>query len=281
MQDFAGLPAEYSNYKDSKIVILPIPYDKTSTYIKGADKGPQALLEASTQLETYDIETNSEVYKSGIFTEDPLKSEDTPKKLTEQIKSKVSQLLENNKFVTIIGGEHTVTIGSVQAHKKKYPNLSVLQLDAHADLRDSYKDSKYNHACVMARVKELCPFTQVGIRSMDSKEKESTKHIYYAKDIHDNDDWMDKAISHLSDSVYLTLDLDVLDPSIMPATGTPEPGGLTYYQILKFLKKVSESKNIVGFDIVELCPNENSKPSNFLAAKLLYKILTYINPKDS
>ena len=155
--------------------------------------------------------------------------------------------------------------------------MTVLQLDAHADLRDEYDGSKFNHACVMARIKELCPAVQVGIRSMDISEKESIDpdKTFFAKDIVDTADWIQNVISLLSDNVYVTIDLDVFDPSIVPSTGTPEPGGLGWYEVLSLLKNLSSAKNIVGFDVVELCPNENNKAPDFLAAKLIYKFLSY------
>jgi agmatinase len=170
-----------------------------------------------------------------------------------------------------------VSIGAFQAYARHFDGISILQLDAHADLRDQYNGSKYNHACVMARAKELCPIVQVGIRSMDSSEKElmDESRVFFAKDIHDKTDWIDKAVAMLSDIVYITIDLDVFGLSIMPSTGTPEPGGLQWYNVLALLKAVCDSKNVVGFDVVELCPDDNNKAPDFLAPKLIYKILSY------
>jgi agmatinase len=185
--------------------------------------------------------------------------------------------LDKGKFIIVIGGEHSVSIGSIQAHAEKYDDLTVLQLDAHTDLRDEYHDSKYNHACVMARVKEKCPIVQVGIRSMDASEKDSidSSRTFFAKDIYNNTDWIKQVISKLTDNVYVTIDLDVFDPSIMPSTGTPEPGGLLWYDVLMLLKNISKKKNIVGFDVVELCPESHNRAPDFLAAKLIYKFLSY------
>jgi agmatinase len=275
--NFGYLPEEHSNPDDAGIVIIPVAYDGTSTWLKGADEGPVAIMEASANMELYDIETDSEVYKKGIFTEETIGGEISTKEMIEAVTETVKYYLEKGKFTVVIGGEHSVSIGPIMAHAKQYENLTVLQLDAHSDLREEYNGSKYNHACVMARVKELCPVVQVGIRSMDYSEKKSmdTSKVFFAKDIHDSTDWIKKVVSKLSDNVYITIDLDVLDPSIMPSTGTPEPGGLFWYDVLALLKAVSVKKNIVGFDVVELCPSEENKAPDFLAAKLIYKLLSY------
>jgi len=254
-----------------------VPYDKTSTWIKGADNGPSALIEASGNMELYDIETDSSVCEKGIFTDKPVREDSTPEKMVAAVRKRVSGHLSNGKFVVVLGGEHSVTFGSVQAHADRFKDMSVLQLDAHSDLRDEYEGSKYNHACVMARIKEICPIVQVGIRSMDVSEKENLgkNNVFFAKDIHDNREWMDKAVALLKDNVYVTIDLDVFDPSIMPSTGTPEPGGLGWYDVLALLKKVVASRNVVGFDVVELCPSKHNKAPDFLAAKLVYSLLGY------
>lgn len=277
MIHYGDLPKQYSEFETSKVAIVPVPYDGTSTWIKGADKGPKALLDASANMEIYDIETDSEVYKVGIYTDKPITEDSSPEAMVEAVKARTLSLIDKGKFTVIIGGEHSVSIGTIQAHAQKYQNLTVLQIDAHTDLRDSYEGSKNNHACVMARAKELCPIVQVGIRSMDSGEKVSLDpaRVFWAHKIVNCDDWMDQAINLLTENVYLTIDLDGFDPSILPSTGTPEPGGLLWYPTLKFLRKVIEKRNLVGFDIVELCPNTDDKASDFLAAKLLYKILTY------
>jgi agmatinase len=275
--NFGYLPEDYSDSENAGIVIIPVAYDGTSTWLKGSDKGPEAIIEASTNMELYDIETDSEVYKKGIFTEQIIGGEISTAEMIETVAETARYYLERNKFTVVIGGEHSVSIGSIKAHSERYNNLSVLQLDAHADLREEYNGSKYNHACVMARVKELCPIVQVGIRSMDYSEKKSLNHsgMFFAKDIYNNMDWIKNVISKLSDNVYITIDLDVFDPSIMPSTGTPEPGGLLWYDVQVLLKAVSGKKNIVGFDVVELCPDAKNKAPDFLAAKLIYKLLSY------
>jgi len=275
--NFGDLPKENSELKNSKIVILSVPYDGTSTWGKGADKGPEAILEASANMELYDIETDSEVYKQNIFTAKPVAEESSPGKMVKKVKLAVDELLSKDKFVVTLGGEHSATNGVVQAYKDKYKNLSVLQLDAHSDLRSEYKGSIYSHASVMSRVRKLCPIVQVGIRSMDIIEKPfiDKTRVFFAENIYNKTDWHEQAINKLTDKVYITIDLDVFDPSVLPSTGTPEPGGLGWYQVLEFLKKVISEKDVVGFDVVELCPNKNERSSDFLAAKLIYKLLSY------
>ena len=276
---FGDMCGEFKDFSTSKITILPVPYDKTSTWIKGADKGPLAILEASQELELYDIETDWEVYKLGVHTLPALKVGDlTPEKMTELVQSTVLELLEKEKFTVTIGGEHSVSIGAVMAHNKKFTDFSVLQLDAHADLREEYKGTSHNHACVMARIKKVAPVVQLGVRSMSLEEKESAgvSNIFFAHELKKKAELFDEAIERLNDNVYVTIDLDVFDPAIMPSTGTPQPGGLAWQEVTDFLKKVAQKRRVVGFDVVELCPNEQNKAPDVLAAKLIYKFLSYI-----
>ncbi|MBB1075853.1 agmatinase [Rhodoferax sp. 4810] len=184
--------------------------------------------------------------------------------------------LNEDKFPVLIGGEHSVSIGAIKASFDTFENLTVLQLDAHADLRDKYMGSKYSHACVMARVKEMGPFIQVGIRSMSHQETKmiNRSRLYYANEIADKLAWMDRVLAQLTENVYITIDLDVFDPAIMPSTGTPEPGGLNWYTVMRLLEKVAHHKRLVGFDVVELCPNAHNKAPDFLAAKLIYQLLS-------
>jgi len=274
---YAGIPAKYAKKETAKVVLLPVPFDKTSTWGKGSDKGPEAFLEASENMELYDIETNSEVYKQGVYLSKPLGSNLSVDEMVEEVYNQVKSLLEVNKFVTVIGGEHSVSIGAIRAFNNHYNNLTVLQLDAHTDLRKEYNGSKYNHACAMFEANETTNLVQVGIRSMDKSEAEvmNPDNVFFAHHLSNDDYWMDNVVDALTENVYITLDLDVFDPSILPATGTPEPGGLLWYETLELLRKVFEEKNVVGFDIVELCPNQLSKASDFLAAKLYYKMLSY------
>jgi agmatinase len=276
--NFGFLPEEFIDQEKAKVVIIPVAYDGTSTWGKGADKGPEAIIEASANMELYDIETDSEVYRHGIFTENLIGGEISTVQMIDAVSDNVEYYLDKGKFTVILGGEHSISIGPIKVHAKKFKNLSVLQLDAHTDLRQEYNGSKFNHACVMARAKEICPIVQVGIRSMDVGEKESLDkgRTFFAEDIYNNTDWIKKVVSLVSDNVYITIDLDVFDPSIMPSTGTPEPGGLLWYDVLTLLKEVSKKKNIVGFDVVELCPDSRNKAPDFMAAKLIYKLLSYI-----
>ena len=276
---FTGLGEKFTGFGSSKIAILPVPYDRTSTWIKGAAKGPFAVLEASPHLEWYDIETDSEVYKRGIHTCPPVEAEQLPpEEMVREVERAAAGLIDADKFVVTLGGEHSVSIGAVKAHNDAFKDLCVLQLDAHMDLRDEYEGSRYNHACVMARVREICPAVQVGIRSMDASEKAkiNKRDVFFARDIVGSNDWTKKVVDRLSENVYVTIDLDVLDPSEMPSTGTPVPGGLNWYQVTGLLKAVAEKRRVAGFDVVELCPNEHNKAPDFLAAKLIYKFLSYI-----
>ncbi len=282
MKQFGGLSKkEHFSYQESEIVILPVPYDGTSSWIKGSSKGPAAIIEASEYLELYDIETKISVYRKGIHTLPYLKVKNSEK--PESVISKIQSETEKHKdkFMVILGGEHSITTGVVKALKKNHQKFSVLQLDAHTDLRESYKGSPYSHASVMARVKEICPIVQVGIRSTAEEEIDLVdwNRVFLAKDIYDNDLWIKSALNKLEEKVYITIDVDVFETSIMPSTGTPEPGGLGWYRVLDFLKKVAESKEIISFDVVELCPNDQNKSPDFLSAKLVYKLLSYIFKK--
>jgi agmatinase len=275
--NFGGNEVVY-DYSGSGIIIIPVPYDKTSTWMKGSDKGPEAILEASVNLEFYDVETDTEVHMKGIHTIDPVVENESPESLVDAVNKIAGSLLEDNKFPVFIGGNHSVSIGSVKAFAGRFNNFSVLQLDAHSDLRNEYEGSALNHACAMARVREFAPVVQVGIRSMSAEEKAVAdfSRIFFAHDLYHDKTLYSSAIDKLTENVYVTIDLDVFDPSIMPSTGTPEPGGPEYYEIMHFLKDVSRKRNIVGFDVVELCPSPVNKAPDFVAAKILYQLLSYI-----
>lgn len=277
MENFAGLTSPYSDYEFAKVVVLPVPYDATSTWVKGSEKGPEALLDASVALEWYDIETETEGYKNGIHTAEPVLVDETPEALCDEVQSRVSAMLNDGKFPFTIGGNHTVSIGAIRAMADKYDDLTILQLDAHSDLRPYYEGSELNHACVMNQAQRLCPITQVGIRSMCVEELPyaNKQRIFFAHKLMFDSNWQEKALSTLSKNVYITIDLDVFDPSILPSTGTPEPGGMQYYQVLHFLRSVIANHNVVGIDIVELCPNASERASDFLAARLAYQLMTY------
>jgi agmatinase len=275
---FGGKDCNWTDYQSAKIVILPIPYDYTATWQKGADQGAEAIIEASAHVELYDIETDSEVHLHGIHTFELPHLPRSPEKLTQIVRERFSSFADDDKFPVMLGGNHSVTPGAVQGLKDHFADLTVLQLDAHADLRESYHGSMFNHACVMARIEEICQTVQVGIRSMSREEfnRLDTVRVFFARDIFLRSDWVEKVVELLSANVYVTIDLDVFDPSVMPSTGTPEPGGLSWYQIIRLLKEVAENRNVVGFDVVELVPNKHNKAPDFIAAKLVFKFLSYI-----
>jgi agmatinase len=279
MENFAGFSSPFSDYKTAKFVVVPVPYDATSSWVHGAERGPEKLLEASVQLEWYDTETKTEVYRHGIHTAAPVDEQRSPELLCDAVEQRIGALLDDGKIPVTIGGNHTVSIGAIRAAAKRFPNLTVLQLDAHSDLRRSYEGSPLNHACVMNQAKQVAQITQVGIRSQCIEETDNfdPKRIFWAKDIYFDRDaaWEERAYSTLSQNVYLTIDLDVFDTGILAATGTPEPGGLQYFQVLHFLRPLFERFNVVAFDIVELCPKPNLHASDYLAARLAYQLMTY------
>jgi len=284
--NFGGVDAENPRLEDAKFVVIPVPYDLTSTYQAGSRKGPAAILEASSNMELYDEELCGETYLAGIHTTDPLEVDARgPEAMVKVVHREVAKVLSSGKIPVVLGGEHSVTIGAVQAAKEMYPSLSVLQLDAHADLRDSYQNSSFSHASVGRRIFEICPLVQVGVRSMSREEAsfiEEKKVRTFSPDFIINDpDPVKKVCENLSKDIYITLDLDVLDPSVMPATGTPEPGGVLWNDLIHLIRGVSESCTIRGFDIVELCPIPGMIAPDFTAAKLAYRIMGYINRMDS
>ncbi|WP_299319240.1 agmatinase [uncultured Maribacter sp.] len=276
-KNYAGISDEFAQLEKSKIILIPVPYDGTSTWGKGADKGPEAFLEASENMELYDIETDSEVYKQGIHLTEPITEKSSPEAMVNEVHAVTKDFIKRNKFVTLFGGEHSISIGSIRAFNECFDNLTVLQIDAHADLRESYEGTKYNHACAVYEASQTTNLVQVGIRSMDIIEKTvmDEEKTFFAHEMVADEYWSDKVIEAMTENVFITFDLDAFDPSIMPSTGTPEPGGLLWYETMEFLKQVFEDKNVVGFDIVELCPNKNDRSSDFLAAKLYYKMLSY------
>lgn len=276
-KQFLGETDRPAGREGASIIILPVPFDLTCTWQKGADKGPEAILDASPNLEFYSIETDSEVYKRGIYTENAVTGE-TSEEMIENVYRTAQQHLLKDRMVVTLGGEHSVSLGAVHAYADKYSEITVLQLDAHSDLRDEYLGSRYNHACVMARIREHCPIFQVGIRSMDVEEKYviDRDRVVYAHEIYQSSRWIDRIVERLSGYLYVTIDLDVFDSSIMPSTGTPEPGGLDWYQVVNLLQAVSRKTQVVGFDVVELCPSEANRAPDFLAAKLVYTFLSYI-----
>lgn len=281
--NYADIPEQFAAEENARIVVLPVPYDGTSSWGKGADKGPEAMLQAARHMELYDIETDTEVFQNGIYLGEPVEENESPESMVDAVHHRVAEYLEKSKFVTVIGGEHSVSIGSIRAYLDRFENLTVLQIDAHADLRDRYEGSTCNHACALHEANKRANLIQVGIRSMDISEKAYMKreNVFFAHEIRKHPEWMNEAIERMTRDVYITIDLDGFDPSVVPSTGTPEPGGLYWDETLKFIRKVNKRRNIVGFDIVELAPNETDKSSDFLMAKLHYKMLSYIFKKKN
>ncbi len=275
--NYAGIPDEFAQLEKAKVVLIPVPYDGGSTWGKGSDKGPQAFLDASKHLEWYDIETGTEVYQQGIYLAPSVVGNGTGQGMVEAVHKTTKEYIKRNKFVTVLGGDHSISIGNIRAFNECFDNLTVLHIDAHADLRKSYNGSAYNHACAVHEASQTTNLVQVGIRSMDAIEKTfmDEEKTFFAHDMVNDEYWTDKVIDLMTDHVFITFDLDALDPSIMPSTGTPEPGGLFWYETLDFLKQVFAEKNVVGFDLMELCPNPGDKTADFLAAKLYYKMLSY------
>ncbi|MEA3494297.1 MAG: agmatinase [Candidatus Margulisiibacteriota bacterium] len=274
-RQFLDLGSQYRDYQNAKFVVIPVPYEKTTTYGKGARNGPSAILTASQKLETFDEDLKLEPYKkAGIHTTRPIH--------ISHISSHVSRILNDNKIPVVFGGEHSISPYAVKACAEKYKDLSVLQFDAHADLRDSYQGSRENHACPMRRILEICPAVQVGIRSISKEEhafaEESgqIKKIHWAKKI----ELAEKIENQLSKDVYITIDVDVFDPGLIPATGTPEPGGMFWYEVIDILSRVCRDKNVVGFDVVELAPIKGRHAPDFTIAKLVYKMMGYISSKS-
>lgn len=276
---------ELTQIENSKVAIQLLPYEHTSSYHQGSFKGPKAIIEASHYVEFYDEETDAECYrKTGVATLQELDfngavNADAMKCISDQTRD----LLNLNKFVISLGAEHTVTGGIVSAFKEKYPDMCVLQIDAHSDLRAAYQDNPYSHASVMARVHDMgIPMVQVGIRAQCREEAELRKsapsiQTWYAHQIHQNPNWIQECLAALGENVYVTIDADGFDPSVAPAVGTAEPGGLTWFQGLDLLRALSQQKNIIGFDIVEIAPREQDTLTEFTMAKLCYKFMSYLH----
>jgi len=282
--NFGGIEeGRYSSFDTAKVLVLPVAYEGTVSYGTGTGAGAMAIINASRNMELYEEETDAEVYKIGIHTLPEFVPRETPEQMMSDLYGYSKKLLELDKFICMLGGEHSVSAPIIKAHHEKYPGLSVLQIDAHADLRDTYDGTPHSHASIMARVvKDLrIPSVQVGIRSISGEEARSLKQglptrVFWARDIVGRTDWIDDAIASLTDDVYLTIDIDGLDPSIVPTTGTPEPGGLGWYETLELIRKLAERKKVIGMDLVEYSYYENHDAPAFLCSKLIYKSLGYI-----
>ena len=275
MDHFLDMDDEFLQLESAAYVLLSVPYDGTSTFVKGADKGPQAILNASDSLELYDVQYDIDASKAGVYTDHHEYNLSTPEAMVKSVYGRVSHFLDMGKRVAMVGGEHSVSVGAIRAMSERYLDLTVLQIDAHADLRDEYHGSPYNHACVMRRAQECARVVQVGIRSVCEEEQCNIvpENIFYAHDVVGRTGWEDEVLERLTGNVYISFDLDGLDPSILPATGTPLPGGLQWYPTLNLLEKVFRARRVVGFDVVELCPQEGNVVSDVLAASLVYKMM--------
>lgn len=277
---FGGAMPEMRSFDDSRVVILPVPVDRTTSYVGGTRNGPREILEASSHMELWDEEVGADVHGVGIYTLPQMElpfGELAP--LMEEIQRVAAEVLSRDKFLVTLGGEHSITPPLVAAAAARYQGLTVLQIDAHADLRDSYMGTAHNHACAMRRSLEYAKITQVGIRSMSTEEAQAAPGlattIFYDATMRRDPQWIDRVVDTLSGPVYISIDVDGLDPAIMPATGTPEPGGLSWYEILALLRATISRHNVVACDVVELSPLPGLMAPNFLCAKLIYKILTY------
>ncbi len=286
--NFGGIAEEeFSSFENSRVLVWPIAYEGTVSYGGGTGKGAAAIIDASRNMELYDEETDAEVYKLGIHTLDESPSIEPPERMMDSLYDRAKELISSDKFVTMIGGEHSVSAPVIRAHAEKYSNLSILQIDAHADLRDTYDGTPYSHASIMARVvKDLhIPAVQVGIRSISVEEArvldQLPTRIFWAKDIVGRDDWWDEAVDGLTENVYLTVDIDGLDPSLVSATGTPEPGGLGWYETIGLLRTLARKRNVIGMDLTEYSYVEGQNASAFLCAKLIYKTLGFVFERET
>jgi agmatinase len=278
--EFGGTTPTMVDFDRARVVVLPVPFDRTTSYVPGTRTGPHEILVASSHMELWDEETQTDVHSIGIATlpeiEFPFA---TMEEVVAELKRVAGEIVKRGKFPVFLGGEHSITPPLVAAVAEKHENLSVLQLDAHADLRREYMGTPHSHACAMRRTLEFAKTTQVGIRSLSTEEAEDLPSlnttVFYDYNMRNDPHWMDRVVDTLTENVYITIDVDGFDPAIMPATGTPEPGGLSWYEGLKLLRKVIEKRNVVAWDIVELSPMGGNVAPNFLCAKLLYKMLAY------
>ncbi len=278
--NFCGLPEELCDPEKSKAVILPVPYDYTSTYGAGSRNGPLKIIEASRYLEFYDVDIKEEICKIGIHTLPPVEPvAKAPEEMVARVEEVADRICESGKFPIMLGGDHILSVGMIRAFAKRYPDLWCIQLDAHADLRDSYEGSAYSHACTARRIAEICPIWQMGIRSVSSEELTApTTHqviTVYAEDFFASCAWESDIENVVGERVYITIDADVFDPSCMPAVSTPEPGGLLWHDVLRTLKLIFAKKDVVGMDIVEFEPIDGQRAWEFTLAKLAYKSLGY------
>jgi agmatinase len=286
--NFGGIAeAEFSGFEKARILVWPISYEGTVSYGGGTGRGAEAIIDASRNMELYDEETDAEVYKLGIHTLDESPPLNPPERMMNSLYDRANELVNSERFIAMIGGEHSVSAPVIRAHAEKYPNLSILQIDAHADLRDTYDGTPHSHASIMARVvKDMrIPSVQVGIRSISVDEARALDglptRIFWARDIVGRDDWWDEAVDGLTENVYLTIDIDGLDPSLVSATGTPEPGGLGWYETIGLIRTLARKRKVVGMDLTEYSYVEGHNASAFLCAKLIYKTLAFVFQRET
>jgi agmatinase len=280
--NFGLLPLEHSSWENSKAVIIPAPFEKSTTYGTGCAEGPRAIIHASTNMELYDIELGLEPCEAGIHTlpSPPEQTMETSESALDYLRASTERVVEAGKLPIVLGGEHTVTVGPVQHLSERFRSMTVLSLDAHSDLRDEYEGNSLSHACAMRRVLDMTDVVEVGVRSMAAEERgviaERDIALFTARDALHDSSFLEKMIERLSGDVYVSIDLDVFDPSVMPSTGTPEPGGLGWYDVLRILLAVARQRRVLGFDVVELAPRPGHIAPDFLAAKLVYKFFGYL-----
>jgi agmatinase len=283
-QTFCGLKGGFSAYAAAKFAVLPVPYDRTTSYGKGTGKGPKAIINASRYLELYDEELYCNPAEAGIATLKPLKVAAKPEKMADDVRASVLGILEDGKVPVLLGGEHSISSGAVAAMKEHHGEITVLQFDAHADLKETYQGTPFSHACAMARIRQHAETVQVGIRSLADEEAELVKRLraerrlFYSTDVLERD-CIGDILGSLGEKVYVTFDVDAFDPSLMPSTGTPEPGGLFWYDVMRILRAACDGRHIVGFDVNELAPIPGLHAPDFTAAKLAYKLMGYSLPR--
>ena len=279
---FLDTPPHEDDPANAAVFIIPVPYDSTTSFMSGARDGPAAIIEASRYLEDYDIELDCDISQVGIHTAPELRPRmDGPQSMLAAVRGAVWSAASHGKLPVLLGGEHSITVGAVQALAELHSDLSVLYIDAHADMRDIYMGTEWGHASVARRINEVCPLALVGVRSVSAEEKEFIEgqgiptQFWDAGSPANLDNAIALATGHLTENIYISIDLDALDPSIMAGVGTPEPGGMLWHEILALLRAVSHRANIVGFDVVELNPSQGTVSCAFTAAKLAYKLIGY------
>lgn len=279
MKNFAGLKGVFTDYNESKFFVLPVPYSTQNDWNPMASRAPEAIVEASQRLELYDTETRKQVWQKGIHYMESLHNLNSDEKVCDLVEKKVTEILDLEKFPVVLGGNRTVSIGSARAACNKYDNLTVIQFGAHNAMRVNYKGSEYSPECAMYHIKKLAPLVQIGIRSMgaDGQRNVDLAKIFFARDIFfdNNHRWLNEMYDVLTENVYITLDMDVLDPSVMPSVSLPEPGGMEYFMLLSTLKEIFRRSNVIGLDVIGLCPDSNNVAPTYLTARLVYQIMTY------